>query len=80
MFHIFDVFSKFLSQNSPDENIKPLNPMLLTQKIRLPVSSDEELSQFTESDSSSIGHIDGIRPIRDTPSEASLDDDNLRLA
>ena len=69
-----------MSQNSPDENIKPLNPMLLTQKIRLPVSSDEELSQFTESDSSSIGHIDGIRHIKDTPSEASLDDDNLRLA
>ena len=45
--------------------------MLLTQKLQLPSASDEDLSQFTESDGGSIGGIEGIRQIEDTPSEAS---------
>ena len=58
----------------------PQNQMLLTQKLHLPLASDEELSQFTESDGGSIGVIEGIRPIGDTPSEisaASDDEDDL---
>ena len=51
--------------------LMPQNHMLLTQKLQLPLASDEELSQFTESDSGSIGAIEGIRPIGDTPSEMS---------
>ncbi len=50
--------------------------MLLTQKLQLPSASDEELSQFTESDGGSIGGIEGIRPIEDTPSEVSEASDN----
>ena len=46
--------------------------MLLTQKINIPVASDDELSQFT--DDGSIGGIEGIHPIKDSASEVSAED------
>lgn len=55
--------------------------MLMTQRLQLPSVSDEELSQFTESDGGSVASIEGIQPIEDTPpevSEASDDDDDLK--
>ena len=61
--------------------VKPHNQMLLTQKVQLPSTGDDELSQFTESDGGSIGAIEGIRPIEDTPSELSAatdDEENFR--
>lgn len=50
---------------------RPGDQLLLTQKLQLPSARDEELSQFTESDVCSVGSIEGVRPIEDTPSEAS---------
>ena len=61
--------------------MKPHSQMLLTQKLQLPSTGDDELSQFTESDGGSIGGIEGIRPIEDTPSELSAatgDEDHFR--
>ncbi|XP_028396867.1 centromere protein J-like [Dendronephthya gigantea] len=55
--------------------------MLMTQRLQLPSASDEELSQFTESDGGSVAGIEGIQPIEDTPSqvsEASDDDGDLK--
>ena len=59
--------------------IKPQNQMLLSQKLCLPSASDEEISQFTESDGGSVSGIEGIQPIENTPTElsqASDDDDD----
>ncbi|XP_028417891.1 uncharacterized protein LOC114542568 isoform X2 [Dendronephthya gigantea] len=62
------------SYDSPPN--QPQSSMLMTQRLKLPSVSDDELSQFTESDGGSVAGIEGIQPIDDTPSEVSEDSDD----